>query len=155
MTIYYYHHSTGEYMGTGEADENPREPGDFLIPGSATTAQPPEIPSGQRAFFRDEQWTLENITAPEPEPEPTPEPEPEMTMERFAFSQGYAAFDLLNLSDIQRNLEAQNIPLPEKSSAVREWVNSARVAFLTNQPPPSAPYSLNEVLVEILNLTQS
>lgn len=156
MTIYHYNSDTGEFVGSSEAEESPREPGVFLIPLHATIEPAPEIPEGKRAIFSDDHWTLEDIPTPGPEPEQEPEPEPEspMTMERFALLQGYTAFDLLNLSDIERNLEAQNIPLPEKSSAVREWVNSVRVAFLTNQTPPLAPYSLNEVLVEVLNLTQ-
>jgi hypothetical protein len=155
MTIYYYHSETLMYLGSGEADESPLEPGVFLIPASATSVQPPEIPEGKMAVFAEGVWSLQDIPTSEPGPEPEPEPEPEApTMESFASSQGYTVFDLLNLSDIERHFEAENIPLPEKSTAVRQWVNAVRTAFLINQTPPTAPYTLGEVLEEIAALTQ-
>lgn len=152
MTIYHYHHETGEYLGTGTADESPKEPGVYLIPAFATEEVPPEIPDGKRAVFVGDHWTLEDIPTPEPELEPEPEPEPPMTMERFAEMQGFRAFDLLNLSDVERELEKQSIPLPTKSAAVRQWVNDVRSAFLTGATPPAAPHTLTEVLEEIANL---
>jgi len=156
MTIYHYIPDTGEFVGSSTADESPREPGVFLIPIHATTQPAPEIPAGKRAIFSEGEWGLVDfpISGQDPETEPEPEPEPAMTMERFALSQGYTVFDLLNLSDIERHFEAENIPLPEKSTAVRQWVNDVRTAFLTNQTPPTSPYTLGEVLEEIAALTQ-
>ena len=43
MIIYNYNPSTGEYIGTGEAKESPREPGEFFNPANAVTAVPPTV----------------------------------------------------------------------------------------------------------------
>lgn len=77
---------------------------------------------------------------------------PTTSMEKFAESQGYSAFDLLNLSDVERDLQVQGIPLPPKSAAVRQWVNDVRAAFITQQQPPVAPYSLSEVMTELSSI---
>lgn len=39
--VYQFNHS-GLYVGKTTADESPREPGIFLMPGSSTEAAPPE-----------------------------------------------------------------------------------------------------------------
>lgn len=42
MEIYNYHPLTGEYLGTGVADDNPLVPEDPIVPGFATPISPPD-----------------------------------------------------------------------------------------------------------------
>ncbi|MEX3859624.1 phage tail assembly chaperone [Paraburkholderia sp. BR10923] len=41
MRVYSYHPQTGAYVGAEEADEDPMNPGQYLIPAHATTKAPP------------------------------------------------------------------------------------------------------------------
>ena len=68
MRIYSFNWATGEYTGQDEADQDPLDPGNFIIPAYATTKAPPELESNQRAVFDREKddWTVDN--GPEPEP---------------------------------------------------------------------------------------
>ena len=56
MIIYNYNPSTGEYIGTGEAKESPREPGVFLIPANAVTAVPPTAGINEVACWNGTKW---------------------------------------------------------------------------------------------------
>lgn len=59
MDIYHYHPTTSEYLGTGNADPDPLEPGNWLVPGFATTTKPPaDIPADHAAVFKTGTWTL-------------------------------------------------------------------------------------------------
>ena len=58
MIVYDYNPETGEYKGTGEAQESPLEPGVYLIPAHATTIAPPEADDGHVTVFADGAWTL-------------------------------------------------------------------------------------------------
>jgi len=124
MTIHHYHHESGEYPVSSQADEAQREPRIYVTPAFATNDAPPDGPEGKRAVFVAGEWTLQDIPTPEPEPETPP------TVESSAISQGYTPFGLLNFSDIERELERQSIQLSEKSGAVRHWVNDVRTALL-------------------------
>lgn len=53
MLIYNYHPDSGEFMGTSEADPNPVETGEFIIPAHATTIEPPGDPSAGHAMAWD------------------------------------------------------------------------------------------------------
>ncbi|MBO6918371.1 MAG: hypothetical protein JJ858_08075 [Rhizobiaceae bacterium] len=56
MQIYNYHTITGEFLGTTEADENPLEPGEYIIPASATKLAPEFANSGEVAVFDGQKW---------------------------------------------------------------------------------------------------
>ena len=58
MIIYNYNPSTGEYIGTGEAKESPRDPGIFLIPANAVTAVPPTVGVDEVAVWNGAKWEV-------------------------------------------------------------------------------------------------
>ncbi|MGK7926892.1 MAG: hypothetical protein AB4290_16895 [Spirulina sp.] len=74
MIIYHYHPQTQQFLGEGQADRDPLQSGNFLIPAHATPIAPPEIPDGKRAIFKSEsrKWILEDIpTVPQPDTDPS------------------------------------------------------------------------------------
>lgn len=56
--IYHYHPNTGEYVAIGEADQDPLNAGNWLIPAYATTIAPPEADEGFVAVFEENDWKL-------------------------------------------------------------------------------------------------
>lgn len=75
MKIYHYDPVTNVFIGEGEADPSPLEPGKFLIPAYATEVAVPKIPAGMEAVWDGSKWFTQNI--PEPVPPVPPEPTPE------------------------------------------------------------------------------
>lgn len=72
MQIYNFHPETFALIGIGNADEDPLNKGNWLLPAFSTEIAPPEVPEGQRAVFSldDQEWRLGAI--PDAEPEQTP-----------------------------------------------------------------------------------
>ena len=68
MKYYSYNWATREYIGEDEADPDPKEPGNFIIPAYATFKAPPELEPGQRAFFREDNWVTEIPPPPAADP---------------------------------------------------------------------------------------
>ncbi len=69
MIVYHYDPVTLAFLNaSSEADEDPMEPGNFLIPAHATTELPPSPanPKKQRAVFRGNAWVVELIPVPPP-----------------------------------------------------------------------------------------
>lgn len=67
MIVYHYDPDTLVYLNTSsEADPDPLEPGNFLIPAYATRKVPPSMPNPktQRQAFRDGAWVIETIPVP-------------------------------------------------------------------------------------------
>jgi len=63
MNIYHYHPDTFEYLGASEAKIDPLETAKaggqvYLIPANATTDQPPEAGTNQRARRNGDAWEL-------------------------------------------------------------------------------------------------
>lgn len=56
MIIYNYNEITGEYIGTGEAKESPREPGIFLIPANAVGVAPMTVAENEVAVWDGTKW---------------------------------------------------------------------------------------------------
>lgn len=54
--IYNYHPKTGEFLGEGTADPSPMEPGKYLVPGFATTEEPPAPQAGFVPAWIDGKW---------------------------------------------------------------------------------------------------
>ncbi|MFZ9654663.1 MAG: hypothetical protein ACO29V_03405 [Limnohabitans sp.] len=77
MQIYHYHPQTGIYLGQGQADESPLEPGVFLLPASSTEIAPPNPDQDTIPAWTGDEWILvprpldpDNGVAPPPEPLP-------------------------------------------------------------------------------------
>jgi hypothetical protein len=72
MKIYNYDRVTGLYTGGSLADQNPLEPGNWLIPAYATTVEPPAPQDGKVILFVNNAWVYEDVpvqvVAEEPEP---------------------------------------------------------------------------------------
>lgn len=73
MIIYNYDGVNHAYLNSSEADPDPLNPGNFLIPANATEVAPPEAPAGQTPVWQDDHWELvaSDSLAP-PELMPTP-----------------------------------------------------------------------------------
>lgn len=76
MNIYHYHPETGVFLGRGQADESPLEPGHFLIPAHATESAPPTPGANENVAWINGAWVVVPVPEPEPEPEPDPLPDP-------------------------------------------------------------------------------
>ncbi|MEZ2132417.1 MULTISPECIES: hypothetical protein [unclassified Sinorhizobium] len=74
MFIYHYHFETGAFLGQGEADKNPLDRDNPLIPAFATTLPPLPSVDGNISVFRDGAWgyVREDSIDDDPEPEPLP-----------------------------------------------------------------------------------
>lgn len=65
-TVYHYKADTGEYLHiVTDADEDPMEPGRYLVPANSTTKIPPFSSDTQWTVFRDGDWVVE----PKPKPD--------------------------------------------------------------------------------------
>jgi len=72
MQIYHYSHKTGEYIGTGVADESPLEPGVWLIPANATKTPPLPNIDGYTVQFAGDAWKYVEVEPPVQEFETKP-----------------------------------------------------------------------------------
>jgi hypothetical protein len=63
MLAYNYDPQTGEYLGAEEAEPNPLEPGEFLIPGHATKVAPPATGADEAPFFSTDEnaWKVVDV----------------------------------------------------------------------------------------------
>jgi hypothetical protein len=73
MKIHHYHPETLEYLGEGQADESPLEPGVYLIPAHATPIAPPAAVAGKSRHFESGAWVQREIPPPPAPVEKTPE----------------------------------------------------------------------------------
>ncbi|UIJ36901.1 hypothetical protein LWC08_09125 [Desulfobaculum bizertense] len=74
MQIYHYDPETGALIGTGTAEANPMEPGQFLVPAYATTVAPPELGEGEYPYFKAGVWETGSQPDEVPEEEKNPAP---------------------------------------------------------------------------------
>lgn len=59
--------SQGYFIGTTPADESPREPGVYLIPGGAIDQPAPRVPENHRAKWNGSDWEFELIVIAPPD----------------------------------------------------------------------------------------
>lgn len=57
MDIFHYHPDTGEFLGQGLADQDPRDGDNWLIPAHATTTEPPTALAGKARVWGGSSWT--------------------------------------------------------------------------------------------------
>ena len=74
MIIYNYHFESGALLGQGQADKNPLDLNNPLIPAFATTSPPPAAIAGKIRVFRGGAWGYvpEDSIEDDPEPESLP-----------------------------------------------------------------------------------
>lgn len=72
MRIHHYHPETGLYLGSSEADESPLEPGVWLIPANATTAEPPPVVPGTTRHYAAGGWEYREVAPAADSPIVTP-----------------------------------------------------------------------------------
>jgi hypothetical protein len=59
VNIFFFHPVTHEFNGAGMADQNPRAEGEWILPGSSTTHEPPSTTEHQIAVFNNGSWGVE------------------------------------------------------------------------------------------------
>jgi len=100
MEIYNYNPQTLLFTETGEADPNPLEPGQYLIPAYATTEKPLPAKEGYWVKFIGDAWQYEEIPPPPPPP-PPPDPVPPSVEENKMTAQGMLlATDWTTIPDV-------------------------------------------------------
>jgi hypothetical protein len=62
MNIYHYHHTTGRFLGTGQADLDPLNAGEYLFPAYSTEELPPTPLEGFYTKFENGVWS--NVAEP-------------------------------------------------------------------------------------------
>lgn len=70
MIIYNYDPETKIFTNACEADQDPLEEGNFLIPANATEIGVPSLKENEYAVFTGVEWEVKVVP---PAPEPTPE----------------------------------------------------------------------------------
>lgn len=110
MLIHNYHPVTGEYTGAGLADPSPLEPGQFLIPGYATTVEPPEPQEGFFRRFVDGAWGYSPIVAPETPPTPEPVPHVPSEISDRQFFQELANMELITEEEAEDAVASGVVP---------------------------------------------
>ena len=74
MDIYNIHPKTGQYLGAGKADPDPKDPDNWLIPAFAVTQAPPAEVAGKLRVFEGKGWTYKD--EPKPAEDPVKEVDP-------------------------------------------------------------------------------
>lgn len=57
MIAYDYNPVTREYIGRETAQENPKHPGEYLIPAHSTLTEPPALREGYARVWNEEEWS--------------------------------------------------------------------------------------------------
>lgn len=124
--VYNYHPETGDYIGASVADESPREPGVFILPGHATWTEPPAPVENFIVRFVGGEWGYSPVTDPEAPPTEEPvEPEP---------------IDPLTLP-----LERLDFWLIAAQAGVSKWSVRDRIADLPEDTPESFKYKAEAI----------
>lgn len=58
MKIYNYDKDTKEYLGSSEAQKNPKQTGGYLMPPNSTTIMPPEYSDYEIPVFNGDYWEI-------------------------------------------------------------------------------------------------
>jgi len=127
MQVYQTDHE-GFYIGTNNADPDPMQAGNWIIPGGCVTVEPPTLTEGQRA-----QWTGDTWTVVDPVPEPEPEPEPEPTYEELL-----AQAEAKRRSAYQQEADPLFFKWQRGTATEQEWLDKIAEIKL-RYPDPEVP----------------
>jgi hypothetical protein len=58
MEVYSYDKQTGIFIGPTIADEDPKNPGNYLFPAQTTAIKPPFVPEDKLAKWNTDMWSL-------------------------------------------------------------------------------------------------
>lgn len=58
MILYNYDNTTGEYLGSSNAQANPKAEGEFLPRANATEQAPPIYEDGEKPVFKNNKWVV-------------------------------------------------------------------------------------------------
>jgi hypothetical protein len=73
QTVYLYDPTTGEYIGTYDAQESPLEPGEIIAPLDSTPTPPPSLGENKIAIFKVGAWSIEDAPQAAPPAVETPD----------------------------------------------------------------------------------
>lgn len=140
-TVWLYHETTGELVGSAPANPSPLEPGVWLTPHSATQTPPPEVQAGKVVTFRAGVWHLDDIPQ-------EAEPESETTLS----SEDIRAKNTIILHSKLRDAAGlswvlqTSTPQPgdtEKASVLQQYADDLRDVDLLNPVWPEVPSILS------------
>lgn len=72
MDIYNFNPETGVFLGKSQADPDPLDAGNFLLPAFSTSIEPPDDVAGFDRVFSEGEWRYVSQIEPTPEPVVTP-----------------------------------------------------------------------------------
>ena len=126
----------GHFLDVTFADESPREPGVFLIPGGAVVADPPQVEPGKKARWSANGWVY--IDAPDP---PTP------TLDELRARFTLAIQARLDAWARTRNYDGILSACTYATSSVAQFAVEGQQAVLLRDQTWAAAY---EILAEVL-----
>lgn len=138
MKVYNYERKTGIYTGISEADPDPMNPDQYLIPAYSTHKKPPEQPAGKVAKFNREasRWTLIDKPVAEEEAVPVLTHDQKVAVWQTVVNE-YAddmarAFRFKDLAEAISYADEPEVPeYQQEGKAFRAWRSKLRFALDT------------------------
>ena len=116
MKVFHFHPETGVFLGEGNADPSPLEPGKWLLPAHATAIEPLLPNNNEQVIWVNNNWQLRPI----PEPEPPSEPEPTEPLPPFP---SYTTFwDALLASTVYGSIRTQSMASLPMNTLATEFI---------------------------------
>lgn len=138
----------GYFVSFTYADESPREPGVFPLPGGCVYEIPPEIPGGKRAKFDGAKFALEDVIATDEQVDQQPDSEPP------SFEQMVAKMS----AAIQKRLDDfAATRLYDNAASMAKYVNlsDSEIASLPTEDQPAVKRYRSECRYLLLKVAQT